>query len=610
MKNALIQYIKQIFEALKINAEYSVFDSANDILPDWLQSVELTNKFVVCCDATFDKDCLQGFIHKELFKNNNHYYWFEGEPIISKVHTDEIVVEPFIAQTKNNLKVKTRLSAWLDNYIFGSLNAEYAPDFQRFEYNLNLSHEDNLKYLGTYFPRSYAETFCIFDNIFTNDAIKSKFGLKTEINILSVGCGTGGDIMGLLTIINKHFASIKRINVVAVDGNEDALNILSQIIEQANRQYHKEVVLFTRQVVFDRINAIDINSSFDFIITSKLINEIINKGKGRMDNSYYDFAQAFLPMLKEEGFMLILDVTTKVGASEFCPILLNRQVNQFVYEHPDFVSIIPIPCANKDNCQVQCFSQKEFTVSHSRYANDKSRVAYRILVKKAFSQILQLTRQDKNARYQIHPEKYCGQGNLVVDGFYLPNTTPVVNKDTLKEGTSIFVKQPKTVQNVPVLKTEDVMVHEGPKEEKSNTDQPKQLGEAYVIDTNAFIYAPNIIEKIADEYPIFVSAKVVDELDHRKDVTSGNDKKKVQKALKSINMAISSGRVQTATSDARLLPADFDRRSPDNLILSVVLKVKRMGYAPVLVTSDNGFQIKAKTLKIKTISYTKVKSKV
>lgn len=610
MKNALIQHIKQIFEALKINAEYSVFDSANDILPDWLQSVELTNEFVVCCDATFDKDCLQGFIHKELFKNNNHYYWFEGEPIISKVHTDEIVVEPFIAQTKNNLKVKTRLSAWLDNYIFGNLNAEYAPDFQRFEYNLNLSHEDNLKYLGTYFPRSYAETFCIFDNIFTNDVIKSKYALKTETSILSVGCGTGGDIMGLLTIINKHFASIKRINVVAVDGNEDALNILSQIVEQANRQFHKDVTLFTRQVVFDRINAIDTNSSFDFIITSKLINEIINKGKGRMDNSYYDFAQAFLPMLKEEGFMLILDVTTKVGASEFCPILLNRQVNQFVYEHPDFVSIIPIPCANKDNCQVQCFSQKEFTVSHSRFANDKSRVAYRILVKKAFSQILQLTRQDKNARYQIHPEKYCGQGNLVVDGFYLPNTTPVVNKDTLKEETSIFVKQPETVQNVPILKTEDVMVHEGPKEEKSNTDQSEQLGEAYVIDTNAFIYAPNIIEKIAEEYPIFVSAKVVDELDHRKDVTSGNDKKKVQKALKSINMAISSGRVRTATSDARLLPADFDRRSPDNLILSVVLKVKRMGYTPVLVTSDNGFQAKAKTLKIITIPYTKVKSKI
>lgn len=611
MKDALIQHIKQIFEALKINTEYSVFDSANDMLPDWLRDVELTNEFVVCCDVTFDKDCLQGFIHKEVFKKSNHYYWFEGEPIINKVHTDEIIVEPSITQPKYNLKVKTRLSAWLDNYIFGSLNAEYAPDFQRFEYNLNLSHEDNLKYLGTYFPRSYAETFCIFDNVFTNELIKSKYALKTEVSILSVGCGTGGDIMGLLTIINKHFASIKRINVVAVDGNEDALNILFQIIEQANHQFHKEIDLFTKQVVFDRINAIDINSSFDFIITSKLINEIINKGKGRMDNSYYNFAQVFSPLLKEEGFMLLLDVTTKVGLSEFCPILLNRQVNQFVFEHPDFVSIIPIPCANKDNCQVQCFSQKEFTVSHSKFANDKSRVAYRILVKKAFSQNLQLVRQNRDTCYQIHPEKCCGQGNLVADGFYLPNMVPVVNDGAIQNGeTKNEVKQQEATKIVQVIKTEDAKVYEKSSEEQSKTAQPEQLGDAYIIDTNAFIYAPNIIEKIAEEYPIFVSAKVVDELDHRKDVTSGNDKKKVQKALKSINMAISSGRVQTSTSDARLLPADFDRRSPDNLILSVVLKVKRMGYTPVLVTSDNGFQIKAKTLKIKTISYTKVKSKV
>lgn len=583
MKDALIQHIKQIFEALKINVKYSVYDSVNDVLPGWLQSVELTNEFVVCCEATFDKYSLQGFIHKELFNKDNLYYWFEGELIKGNVPTNEIIASPSVAQLKHKLKSSTRLSAWLDNYILGTLKAQYAPDFQRFEYNLNLSHEENLKYLGTYFPRSYAETFCIFDNIFANDVIKTKYALIDEVSILSVGCGTGGDIAGLITVLNKHFSSVKKVNVVAVDGNKDALEILSQIIQQQKQQLRKEINLTTRQVTFDVITPINTNASFDFIITSKFINEIINKGNGSLDNSYYDFARSFTPMLNENGIMMILDVTTKVGVSEFCPILLNRQINKFVNEYPDFVSIIPIPCIGKDNCHEQCFSQKEFTVSHSRFANDKSRVAYRILVKKAFSQILQLTRQDKNARYQIHPEKYCGQGNLVVDGFYLPNTTPVVNKDTLKEETSIFVKQPETVQNVPILKTEDVMVHEGPKEEKSNTDQSEQLGEAYVIDTNAFIYAPNIIEKIADEFPIFVSAKVVDELDHRKDVTSGNDKKKVQKALKSINMAISSGRVQTATSDARLLPADFDRRSPDNLILSVVLKVKRMGYTPVLV---------------------------
>ena len=358
-------------------------------------------------------------------------------------------------------------------------------------------------------------------------------------------------------------------------------------------------------MIFDKISAIDINASFDFIITSKLINEIINIGNGNLDNSYYDFAKAYSPMLKIDGFMLILDVTTKVGASIFCPILLNRQVNQFVSEHTDFVSIIPIPCSNKGDCQEQCFSQIEFTVTHSMFENDKSRVAYRILVKKSLSQELQLAQP--NTQYQIHPEKYCGRGLLVADGFCLPSKEMISVDDKIakKEDEEISLKHTATIQLIQNLKVQKEV-----NDEKSQTTQQKQLGEAYVIDTNAFIYAPNIIEKIADKYPIFISAKVVDELDHRKDVTSGNDKKRVQKALRSINLAITNGRVNTITSDARLLPADFDRRSPDNLILSVVLKIERMGYIPTLVTSDNGFQAKAKTLKIRTISYSKVKTKM
>lgn len=611
MKNVLVKHIKQIFEALKINVKYSVYDSVNDVLPGWLQSVELTNEFVVCCEATFDKYSLQGFIHKELFNKDNHYYWFEGELIKGNVPTNEIIASPSVAQLKHKLKSSTRLSAWLDNYIFGTLKAQYAPDFQRFEYNLNLSHEENLKYLGTYFPRSYAETFCIFDNIFANDVIKTKYALIDEVSILSVGCGTGGDIAGLITVLNKYFSSVKKVNVVAVDGNKDALEILSQIIQKQKQQLRKEINLTTRQVTFDAITPINTNASFDFLITSKFINEIINKGNGSLDNSYYDFARSFTPMLNKNGIMMILDVTTKVGVSEFCPILLNRQINKFVNEYPDFVSIIPIPCIGKDNCHEQCFSQKEFSVLHSKVTNDKSRVAYRILVKKEFLQTLQLVSHDRDTQYQIHPEKYCGRGNIVADGFYLPNTAPIVNDDAVNNGKSKKnVKQSETVQNVQLLKTDDAQTHEKSSEEKLNTIEAIQFGEAYVIDTNAFIYAPNIIEKIAAEFPIFVSAKVVDELDHRKDVTSGNDKKKAQKALKSINLAISSGRVQVTTSDARLLPADFDRRSSDNLILSVVLKVKKMGYSPILVTSDNGFQAKAKILKIKTIQYTKVKSKL
>ena len=59
--------------------------------------------------------------------------------------------------------------------------------------------------------------------------------------------------------------------------------------------------------------------------------------------------------------------------------------------------------------------------------------------------------------------------------------------------------------------------------------------------------------------------------------------------------------------DNILLPSDFDRRSPDNMILTVALKYK--GSNPILLTSDNGLQIKARGLGITTISLKEILKK-
>jgi DNA replication ATP-dependent helicase Dna2 len=54
------------------------------------------------------------------------------------------------------------------------------------------------------------------------------------------------------------------------------------------------------------------------------------------------------------------------------------------------------------------------------------------------------------------------------------------------------------------------------------------------------------------------------------------------------------------TADLNLLPNDFNKKSPDNFILSVALKFK--GENPIMLTSDNGLQIKAKGLGVTTIT--------
>ena len=132
--------------------------------------------------------------------------------------------------------------------------------------------------------------------------------------------------------------------------------------------------------------------------------------------------------------------------------------------------------------------------------------------------------------------------------------------------------------------------------------KPKKKAQShiYIIDTNVFVEYPNICDKIGTDNQILLSAKVVDELDKLKITLDEDGKRNVEKALRNINRALDSSNVSFEVANTQLLPIDFNKRSPDNLILSVALKYKEEN--PILLTSDNGLQIKAKGLKIATIS--------
>lgn len=122
----------------------------------------------------------------------------------------------------------------------------------------------------------------------------------------------------------------------------------------------------------------------------------------------------------------------------------------------------------------------------------------------------------------------------------------------------------------------------------------------YVIDTNVFVNCPDIINKIDTRYSVILSAKVVDELDKLKITLDEQGKTNVQKALRSINQCMDKRDVKMVLADTSLLPNDFSKKSPDNLILTVALKYRNDN--PILLTSDNGLQVKAKGLGITTIT--------
>lgn len=111
---------------------------------------------------------------------------------------------------------------------------------------------------------------------------------------------------------------------------------------------------------------------------------------------------------------------------------------------------------------------------------------------------------------------------------------------------------------------------------------------------------PNIISKIEKQYRIVLSAKVIDELDYLKISLSEEKKKNVQKAIKEINNSFNKRNIKMDLADLALLPNDFNKKSPDNFILSVALKYKDEN--PIMLTSDNGLQVKSKGFGITTIT--------
>ena len=150
---------------------------------------------------------------------------------------------------------------------------------------------------------------------------------------------------------------------------------------------------------------------------------------------------------------------------------------------------------------------------------------------------------------------------------------------------------------IKVLDKIDLSKFETPKQRavKSSTKQ-----NVYIIDTNVFVNYPDIILKIDEKYMVVLSAKVIDELDKLKIKLDATGKLNVEKALRNINRAMDKRNIKMELSDFELLPDDFNKKSPDNNILTVALKYKNNN--PILLTSDNGLQVKAKGLGISTIS--------
>jgi rRNA-processing protein FCF1 len=183
------------------------------------------------------------------------------------------------------------------------------------------------------------------------------------------------------------------------------------------------------------------------------------------------------------------------------------------------------------------------------------------------------------------------------DGLAIAYISEAKQEPVEKEITETTEAKTETERNVglKVLGKIDLSKFEKPKKEIK-----KDKENIYIIDTNVFVDYPDIISKIDKKYQVILSAKVIDELDKLKVTLSEEHKKNVQKAIKQINDSFDKRNIKMNTADLTLLPSDFDKKSPDNFILSVALKY--IDENPIMLTSDNGLQVKSKGFGITTIT--------
>lgn len=232
---------------------------------------------------------------------------------------------------------------------------------------IDWNQADIKKYLGTYFPRSYVEAFCLYSDYFK--AHLEEYKDRKNLSVFDFGCGTGGEILGFLEAIEQNLPSVEVVKVRALDGNHHALRALERIIERRRSISKLVVSLKTMPVMIDDFYDLGvvrsvIDDMFDFFMTWKSICEFVTKQQFEEYNPYANIIQVFSDILVPDGRMLITDVSTKNGTSkEWLPNMLDVGIKE---------SGAVILDRNSGFNEI-------FVVKHSHFACDQSKIAWRFI---------------------------------------------------------------------------------------------------------------------------------------------------------------------------------------------------------------------------------------
>ncbi len=287
------------------------------------------------------------------------------------------------------------LPLWLDKIIYYTFGAIYEPRPTDVVYNPDKPYEFVQLYLGTYFPRSCAEAYCIASTLLSNTYYRNELINREEINILDFCCGTGGEIVGLVLALKENLPELKRVYVDAYDANPDAIRFLYHLVDNIEKTNElgldlvvnpQGIYIASEMEIDDVVNLT--NVQYEFILSSKAINEFVQH-KTFDNNAYEIIATKFFPLLSQKGVFIMSDVTTQIDNSTlYYPQMMNDGLNKFIRKNHQFKTIVPPSCYLHEGYCLGCYMQDAFYVSHKKKDRDVSKIAYRVICRSDFAQIV------------------------------------------------------------------------------------------------------------------------------------------------------------------------------------------------------------------------------
>lgn len=264
----------------------------------------------------------------------------------------------------------------LENFVL-SLVREcrglYAPDCERVKNTAGDSEEDLHRYLGTYFPRSFLETYDISSELF-----RKIFGTSVrtdgELRILDLGCGLGGAAAGLVFAVLESF-DVREIIVDGFDANEVSLRIFKRIFASdsfaaaraALRRLEvpgaKAEITVNQRCARIRERHFDLlgdDSKYDVILTSKMLNEL------PVERKYFRFLETYLPHLSENGLCFVIDVNDRREGRHISQCL-SEETLSFLGRHDGFECLLPPGCRDCAKRGLPCGGFNQFVCRDSNF---------------------------------------------------------------------------------------------------------------------------------------------------------------------------------------------------------------------------------------------------